>query len=73
MKRNFKQLMVKHIPPISAKRSITSRLKKTTTYEVGNPGPVFEQTQKCGGVKPLNFNGTPTLNKLQDRTNILWN
>jgi hypothetical protein len=30
----------------------------TTAYEVGNPGPVFEQTQKCGGVKPLNNNGT---------------
>jgi hypothetical protein len=34
-------------------------IEKTTAYEVGNPGPVFEQTQKCGGVKPLNYNGTP--------------
>jgi hypothetical protein len=32
--------------------------KKKTTYDVGNPGPGLEQTQACGGVKPVN--GIPT-------------
>jgi hypothetical protein len=37
------------IPPISAKRTITSHLKslstkKTKTYDVGNPGPVLPYT-----------------------------
>ena len=27
---------------------------KTTTYEVGNPGPGLGQAQQCGGVKPVN-------------------
>jgi hypothetical protein len=30
-----------------------------TTYDVGNPGPGIEQTQECGGVKPIN--GIPLL------------
>jgi len=28
--------------------------KKTTTYDIGNPGPGLRQTQKCGGVMPVN-------------------
>ena len=28
--------------------------KKTTTYDVGNPGPGLEQAQKCGRIKPIN-------------------
>jgi len=24
------------------------------TYDVGNPGPVLKQAQKCGGVKLVN-------------------
>jgi hypothetical protein len=26
-------------------------LKKTMTYDIGNPGPGLGQVQKCGGVK----------------------
>jgi hypothetical protein len=26
---------------------------KTTTNDVGNPGPYLEQTHKCGSVKPI--------------------
>ena len=32
---------------------------KITTYDVGNPGHDLRQSQKCGGVKPVN--GIPTL------------
>jgi hypothetical protein len=46
------------IPSISTKRTITSHLNwthwteiKTTTYDVGNPGPGLGQAQKCSGVK----------------------
>jgi hypothetical protein len=47
------------IPLISTKRTITGHLnllntKKTTTYDVGNPGPGLGQAQKCGRVKPVN-------------------
>jgi len=28
--------------------------KKTTTYDVGNPGPGLGQAQICGRVKPAN-------------------
>ena len=28
--------------------------EKTTTCDVGNPGPVLGQAQKCGGGKPVN-------------------
>ena len=28
--------------------------KKTTTYDVGTPGPDLEQVHKCGGVKHVN-------------------
>jgi hypothetical protein len=34
-------------------------LKKTTTYDVGNPGPGLGQAHKCGRVKSVN--GIPTL------------
>jgi hypothetical protein len=37
-------------------------IKKTTTYDVGNPGPCLGQTQKCGGVKPVNGLPTPADN-----------
>jgi len=35
------------------KRTIASQLKslnikKTKTYDIGNPGPALEQAQKCG-------------------------
>jgi hypothetical protein len=43
------------IPPISAKRTITSHLnswntKKIMTSDVGNTGPGLGQAQICGGV-----------------------
>jgi len=62
MKRKFKQWR----SPTSTKWTITSHpklnslnTKKTTTYEVGNPGLGLRQAQKCGGAKPIN--GIPTL------------
>jgi hypothetical protein len=33
--------------------------KKTTVYNVGNPGPGLRQAQTCPGVKPIS--GIPTL------------
>ena len=27
--------------------------KKTTTYDIGNPGPGLAQVQKCGRVQPV--------------------
>jgi hypothetical protein len=30
--------------------------EKTTTYDIGNPGPGLGQVQKCGRVKPVNAN-----------------
>jgi len=33
--------------------------KKTTTYDVRNPGPGFRQAHKCRWLKPVN--GIPTL------------
>jgi hypothetical protein len=33
--------------------------KKTTTYDIGSPGPGFGQAQQCGEIKPVN--GIPTL------------
>ena len=33
--------------------------KKTTTHDVGDPGPGLGQAQQCGGVKSVN--GVPTL------------
>ena len=52
------------IPSISTKWTITSHLislniKKTTRYDVGNPGTSLGQTQKGDGVKPVNR--VPTL------------
>ena len=29
--------------------------KKTTSYNVGNPGTCLEQIQICGGIKPVNI------------------
>ena len=29
-------------------------MKKTTPYDIGNPVPGLQQTQKCGGGKPVN-------------------
>jgi hypothetical protein len=57
MKRKLKQWWWQ-IPPISTKRIITShsnwthwtRKKKTTTHDVGNPGPGLGHAQKYGGV-----------------------
>jgi hypothetical protein len=33
--------------------------REKTTYDVGNQGPGLEQTQQCGGIKPVN--GIPTI------------
>jgi hypothetical protein len=54
------------IPSVSTKWTTTSHLKslnikKTTTYDAGNPGPGLGQAQKCGGVKPDNGIPTPLL------------
>ena len=56
MKRKFKQ-WCSTIPPISTKWTSTHHLnslnlKKTTTYDIGNPGPRLGHAQKCGWVKP---------------------
>ena len=37
-------------------------IEKTTTYDVGNPGPCLGQAQQCGGVKPVNGIPTPVDN-----------
>jgi hypothetical protein len=60
MGRNFKQCK-----PTSTKRTMTSHLnsltlKKTTTYDVGNPDPGFGQAHNCGlkrliGTQPSPF------------------
>ena len=46
------------IPPISTKQTTISHFKPTAnkneTYDVGNPGPVLGQAQKCGRVKTVN-------------------
>jgi len=47
----------------NSRRTITSYLnplniKKTMTYEFGNPDPGLGQAHTCGGIKPVN--GTPT-------------
>jgi hypothetical protein len=44
-KQKCKILTTSHLKPKNA--------KKTITYGIGNPGPWIEQTQKCGGVKPV--------------------
>jgi hypothetical protein len=36
-----------------------STKKKTTVYNVGNPGPGLGQAQKCGGIKLFFFNPKP--------------
>jgi hypothetical protein len=55
--------------------------QKTTTYDVGNPGPGLGQTHKCGGVKPVNEWGSnpPKFQKLKvcsplrtDKKGTLW-
>ena len=33
---------------------ISLNTKKTTTHDVGDPGPGLGQTQNCGGVKVVN-------------------
>jgi len=55
MERKFKQRW-SIIPSISTKWTIISHLnslntKKTTTDDIGNPGPDLGQAQKCGVVK----------------------
>jgi hypothetical protein len=49
------------IPAISTKRTINSHpnllnitKEKSTRYVVVNPGIGLGQTQKCGGIKPVN-------------------
>jgi len=46
------------IPLISTKQTITSHLKslnikRSTAYDIGNPGPRLGQAQKCCGVKSV--------------------
>jgi len=38
---------------------IIEHKKKTTTYNIGNPGSDLGQAQTCGGVKPVD--GIPNL------------
>ena len=50
--------MVNNSTNISTKRTITSHINslntnKTTTYDVGNPGPGLWQVQTYGRVKPV--------------------
>ena len=33
---------------------LTEQKKKTATFDIANPGPGLEQTQTCGGIKPIN-------------------
>jgi hypothetical protein len=52
------------ISPITTNYHLSSQLnsmntKKTTTYDVGNPGPGLGQAQKCGRVKPVNWIPAP--------------
>jgi len=58
MKRKFKQWCTT-IPPNSTKRTIASHLKslnikKTTTYDVRNPGPGLNRFKNVTEVKPVN-------------------
>ena len=62
MKRKFKQWW--STIPLSSTKWTNVHLKslntkKTTTYDVRNPGHGMWQAQKCGWVKP--FNGIPSL------------
>ena len=65
LQRKFKQWWSSTISTIWTKRITTSHLKplntKTTTYDVGYPSPGLRQTQKCGGVKPVNGILAPSL------------
>jgi hypothetical protein len=49
-------VIVNNFTNINSRQSpLTSTIeheKKTTTYDVGNPGPGLEQAQKCGRIKP---------------------
>jgi hypothetical protein len=58
-------MMVKIFPNINKANNhfhlISLNTKKATTYDVGNPDPVFGQAQKCGAVKPVNGIRVPTL------------
>jgi hypothetical protein len=37
---------------IASTSQLIEHKKRPTTYDVGNPGPGLEQTQKCGRIKP---------------------
>jgi hypothetical protein len=58
MKRNLKQWWSTNSTNINKTKYHLSfhiiEHKKSTTYNVGNPGHGLEQTQTCGGVKPVN-------------------
>jgi hypothetical protein len=58
MKRKFKTVMVSNPTNINKTNnhlspSLTEHIK-TMPYDIGNPCPGLGQTQKCGGVKPVN-------------------
>ena len=80
MKRMYKQWW-STIPLISTKWIITSHLnhwiKKTTTYNMGNPGPDLGQAQKCGWVtlvhELMGSQPSPSDNWISNNnTDILW-
>jgi hypothetical protein len=48
--------MKNHLSPQTIKY-----IKKTTTYDIGNPDPCLGQVPKCGRVKPVNGIPTPLL------------
>ena len=39
---------------ITSTSQLIEHKKRPTTYDIGNPGPGLEQTQKCGRSKPIN-------------------
>jgi len=47
--------------------------KKLTTYSVGYQSPVLGQTQKCGGVKPVNLIPTPSITLLSNNNTDINN
>jgi hypothetical protein len=65
MKRKFK-VMVNNSTNINKTNNHLSNLKlmnikKTTTYDIGDPGPGLGQAHKCGRLKLINVIPTLTL------------
>ena len=53
--QQFHQYQQNEQPPLTFTHWI---LKKTMTYDIGDPDPGLNQAKKCGGVKPVNGNST---------------